>query len=923
MSGRIAKRCLVAAAAGLFMFGCGSRECGAGTVEMDGECVAAPVVMCAEGTMEVDGTCVTEVTECGPGTTLNADTGECDPDIAECAPGTVAMGSECVPDGSMICVDGTTYDADTGTCVITDAACGDGAIFLDGECVPADAALTPDVDSVEVDDPEFDGTPVSFTVPAEGAEVTLGGCIEPVDLDADGSLDPDVDVFEVSVTDATLLRINADGLGGAAAAFAVFPEEDSALEDVGWFRVAINLVGDTSARQVYLPAAGTYTVQVFDSRSVALESLAAGSFGFARAVGTADTCYFVTVETLAIPSPTALSPGERVGMVTENPVFYELTPSARTIYRSDLTDDGPITFMGQTMTVGDAVSVGQGALASPPVDGGTPVLLVVDHIVNLSLDPVQYTLEVSELPEIPVGGMMTFTHDSTDDPGVFVGFEATAGDVVHFSFDSFAQPVEIGVFGPELGNGIAPCGVASGRPEAETTCEAWYVVRQSGSQMVRVWNPGSTDGATYDVRFDIQVHTPVDLPLGTPATVTFTDERAFARVDLTSTPWAAFTTSGFMGAAFTSVDVDVFGPQTLVLSTTDSGGTLEATPLRAVPGVVTGFSHIYGPDNGPDALLQLRDPGGFDGDESLTLEAAAETIVDLTVDPMTPASTTGDTVPAGGSAFYLVRAVAGGTVTFEATGTGGTDPVLHRLDETATQVASDDATGADGVESMDAVAPRGGWLAFEIEAIGGGTVDVSVSQTPPPYTTGPGTTTYTSVCPSEGGAGTVLATFDDGSTFGALDEGLSSPTTFSTFSGFSFFGDPVTGFVSSTNGWITFDTGYGGMAIWDNDPLGTAAAPNDLVAAHWDDLVLDRTCVLDEASRYVIEMVGEDFAGTGRVEMQIILHASGDIEFVYGSNHTLDDEDSTVGLENSDASVIIDPDLSIAPSTSILFTAAP
>lgn len=928
MSGRIAGLCLVAVAAGLFMFGCGSRSCGEGTVEMDGECVAEPAVMCADGTMEVDGTCTAAQTECGPGTTPNADTGACDPDIAECAPGTVAMGSECVPDGTMICEDGTTYDADTGTCVITDAACGAGAVLIDGECVPADAALMPEIDSVEPDDPEFEGTPVAVTLPAEGDQVTLGGCIVPADLDMDDSLDPDVDFFTVDVTAPTLLRVNADGLGGASAAFAVFPEEGSALDDVGWFRVGINLVGDTSSRQIYLPSAGTYTVQVFDSRSVALESLAGGSFGIIRAVGTADTCYFVTVENMAIPSPTALSPGERVGTVTEAPVFYELSPSARTIYRSDLTDDSPVNFMGQVMDAGGAVSVGQGALASPPVDAGSTVRLVVDHIVNLSLDPVQYTLELSEIPEIPSDGTVTFTHDSADDPGVFVGFEATAGDVVHFAFDSFTQPVEIGVFGPELGGGFAVCADSSGALVAETNCELWYVVRQSGTQMVRVWNPSSADGFMYDVDFDITVNTPVDLTLGTPSTVTFTDERAFARIDLTSTTWAAFTPSLFTGTAFTSADFAVFDGETTVLSRTDAGGTDSATPLRDEVGIADGdsFSEIYGPDFGPVALIQVSDPGGYDSDESIELVVSPEVFTDLMVDPSTPVTRAGDAVSGSAPTYYLVRGVPFGDLTFEVTGTGGTDPVLHRIDPAARPITTNDATGADGVEAITARLPEDGWLAFAVDATGGGTVDVSATQTAPSYTVAPGVTRYSSACPSLGGAGEVVRfTVDDGTGFAPADDGLTTPYTFSTFVGGTFFGDPATGMIVSSNGWFTFDTSYSGHSggFLGIDDLDDPSNPNALVAPMWNDLFTDELCVLEEPGQVIVEWRGAHWSGAPLVEMQVVFKTDGTIEFVYGAGHTMGETDATpVGLQSPDGTDAISAS-GVTGGSSIVFTPWP
>src|SRR5512140_715446 len=70
--------------------------------------------------------------QCGPGT-IDVD-GTCSPDA--CGPGTKNDGSgHCIPDGSVVCVDGTKLDAASGHCVIDPSACQDGTVLVNGACI--------------------------------------------------------------------------------------------------------------------------------------------------------------------------------------------------------------------------------------------------------------------------------------------------------------------------------------------------------------------------------------------------------------------------------------------------------------------------------------------------------------------------------------------------------------------------------------------------------------------------------------------------------------------------------------------------------------------------------------------------------------------------------------------------------------------
>lgn len=920
-------RTAAAAVMMLFLVRCGGPICGAETEEQDGECVPTTSgVTCSAGTTLDSDTqrCVADLDmPCGEGTTHNPDTGECEADLSSCAPGTVAMGAQCVPDGSVICTGSTTFDADTGRCMLTAEACREGSVLLDGECVSADAALTPDtLAAEEPDDPGFDGAPASFLVPDEGEKRTLGGCITPADFNDDEVIDADIDRFAFSVAKPGLYRVHADGLGGASAAFAVLAESGQ-LANQDWMRVGIDLTNDGSERQIYIPTAGNYTLLIFDSRSVDLDEIARGELAFAHVAGGEDTCYFVTVESMPVPTPTPLTGGKTTGTVGSAPELYEIAATDRTIYRSTLTDDDAVTLMGQTVTVDPTVTAGQGVLVSPAVDADDTALFVVDHVASLSLDTVTWNLKMDQVPEIPVDGEVTITHDPGEASGVYYAFEAQAGDVVRASFSS-TESVEARVWGPSLTHEQPVCVSSRGALMAGTDCELYYVAQQSGSQLVQVFAPLATAGSMYTVNFDIDVQTPPTLDLGTPNAVKFDDERTFVRADLSSTLWGRFAVSGFTGSGFGEVDVRYFDEETAFALSIAVGGTtrFNATPIDSQGGVFDSFDRIYGPELGPVALIELADPIGYDGDEEVTIEISEEPYIDVTVDPSTPVVRSGDAVPSGEPALYLVRGVPGGNVTFEVAGTGGADPRVEVLDERAQATTTVDATGPGGTETTTQLMPFSGWLAFAVDVPGGGLVDVGVTQEQPPYSASSGSTPYFSICPSAGGPGTVLTTTnpDSDPTAPGDDEGLTAFHAFSTFSGGMFFESPVAGAIISTNGWMTFDASYAGGALSAHAELANPDPPGDLVAPLWIDLEDVEVCVQDEASRFIVEWNGHESGGHRTVQMQVVMLGDGSFEFVFGPAHRLLDEFATVGLENGDGSIGIDPRIGVRRSSSILFT---
>lgn len=245
---------------------CGNKiECGAGTVEANGRCVvenADPDLKCGAGTEEQEGQCVVtgEMVTCGAGTMLDANSGECvASETTSCGTNTAydETSDSCLPT-DMVCASGTTFDANMGVC-LPDVACETGDVVMDGICVgPFEelwAAAT--VVSVENDDPGFGGTATPITLAAAGTELVLGGTVDAAsDLDGDGVLDNDRDVFEFTTAGPLWLTIAVQSDTDALVGFGVVNEDES------WGRGSPFVGPRGNAREVLIPAAGTYRLQV-------------------------------------------------------------------------------------------------------------------------------------------------------------------------------------------------------------------------------------------------------------------------------------------------------------------------------------------------------------------------------------------------------------------------------------------------------------------------------------------------------------------------------------------------------------------------------------------------------------------------------------------------------------------------------------
>ena len=166
----------------------------------------------------------------------------------------------------------------------------------------------------------------------------------------------------------------------------------------------------------------------------------------------------------------------------------------------------------------------------------------------------------------------------------------------------------------------------------------------------------------------------------------------------------------------------------------------------------------------------------------------------------------------------------------------------------------------------------------------------SFALTGPPYTITTGTTAY-----ADASVGGTQIPPPNGS--GTADEGLSTPNALPA--GFTYFGQPVTQAIVSTNGWLAVDTSLT-SADFSNDAIPDSATPNGYIAPYWDDLKVSAICTKTVGNTLVVQWTGTLFSpSTTAIQLQAILDpADSSIEFVYGAGHQATGSSATVGVED-------------------------
>lgn len=905
--------------------GCGDSgaDCGVGTTEVDGECIPNDMV-CGPGTVfdMMTSTCVPEsTTTCGVGTILVD--GMCVPESnVMCARGTVLMGEECVPDGTVICSGNTIFDTETGTCIPDpESICEGDLVFVEesGTCVDPDELLEGMADVLElgeINDPAFNEGAMPQVVDIADGSGSFYGCVEPMDFDEDGAVDADLDFFQISVDEPTLLNVRADGIRGLSAAVTFFGTDDNLL-DAGWQRVIGSLSGTSSNGQVFLPQAGDYFVAASDTRSLLLADVVAGGPG---------QCYFVQLSTTDLPSPTAIG-DEPITDSFGDPAFYTVADIARgdLIFSemNELVDEAPGdngNVVGTLVAVVNGNFVGQGSVqvdgftgeilpafvAANSLDVGDEVLFVVDSVFNISFDTVDYEISATKptVQEMPTdGSALTFTHDD-DDPFGWAFFNATEGDVVRLvTNQADGDDISWAVFGP-TGTGFG-AGSSDG-------IDIYIQAPVEGIHYVRAVNNDAMQDDTYDITYTQTDITPTELTLGTAATADLsTESRGFFTVDLSTNDWIDFA----VGALTNMVDARI---QTYDRS---AFGSLDGSVGDILNRVTdSNFEQIL-LGEGQNVLVTLTDPAGHDMDESAELTVSDVPFTDLgAVDSMTPAMSAGNSLAADGTGRFVVQGtVSGENVTITASSTT-LDLVLSTLEipSAFTDTVVDDTLDGEDEVYRELVGPDGLTIAFTVTDFLGtaGMFDVNVTAAPPPYSSAASAVAFTSVC----GSGTTIAFPNDN-----LDDSISDAIMLADGGAFpfNFFGNAQTEFFVSTNGWLTFEPGAGPVEGFGASSLGFGNV--DVIAPHARDLDMTggQVCYERNADLFTIEWRGTIFGGGSNIEMQVILHTSGEIDFVYGPGHdTPLGASDDAALWNDDASVQLDLDGTVGPDTSFTWTPA-
>ena len=215
----------------------------------------------------------------------------CGDNSDECGPGTKAVFDVCMPIGSngeaVGCGAGTMFDTASDSCVPASGICGDGTVLVAGTCQDPNAGLTVDLEEGPEPNGFAPGSAPAGTIelPASGAFV-IHGCIQPV------GDEPDVDNYLITVAGPTLVEVSVAGTGGMVGGFVA---EDAASVFV---RYGIATTSSTTERDVFFPAAGTYSIAIADARTL----IGAIEGEGAIAAGDATSRYYASVQS-ATPAP--------------------------------------------------------------------------------------------------------------------------------------------------------------------------------------------------------------------------------------------------------------------------------------------------------------------------------------------------------------------------------------------------------------------------------------------------------------------------------------------------------------------------------------------------------------------------------------------------------------------------------------------
>ncbi len=847
--------------------------------------------------------------ECGAGT--EADNGVC---LPVCGPGLArADDGTCVPDGSVICTGGTIFDVATSTCVIDPEACQGGTVLIDGECRDPAEGLT--IDAEEAPEPNGllgPGEIAGFVdLPAIGAGAfVMHGCVTPyLDDNDDGNLDTDTDAWVLSVPAPTALRITADGVGGLAAGFLVQPT-NATLGDQGWQRFGVNLSGDLSRRELYLPIAGTYILSMGDSRSFFLD-----------AAGSADACYYTSIEQIALPPGDGPAFPNTLGSDAGKLRVIALTPETGDIYDFVLEEDATAMASGLVAMKGDKFIMSSvesnyfGFPVQPEVyatglEEGDAFKVIIDAVYNYALAPVSYRLAGARAGAAPLpvdGETVMFASLATNPENSFYTtnlftFDTTGGALTHMDL-AVDAPVTLRVFDRDINLLAEVTGVTDFDDE-------YLRFATDGLHYVQLFVPGSAAGDTFALTGTVDEITPATLAIGTTAT---------AGLPASGDAFFDFATGGAKWIAFTGGGLAPTGPAEVGFYDVDAIGWLDHTVLpsftRQVADTLVAAPGRITVDDAAPYLVRIH---ATDGSTQAELVIFERDYADLGMaDDAAPIEVT----DAGRDLPFLVTARDGDVVTVTVEPQGAMDVVLRQLDIDEGTAATINDAGAAEAETFTATVGVDHWVAFAIDSAGGDSpVDITITTVSPPrYEITSGVTPFVDAC---GGGANVLPQTAFGADAAVGDEAVSAELTLPF--AIDLHGVPVTSLRVHTNGFVAFTTLNPALGYYFPAQLPSIGGPVGMLAPYWTDLADVTLCKAQDATSMTLQWQGHVYQGTDEAEMQLILHSSGRIEFVWGDGHQLDGSDGSVGTEAVDESygqsLVFGEAGAVAPGSSVTLT---
>lgn len=812
-----------------------------------------------------------------------------------CGPGTVLSDGECVPDGTVICETGTTFNEETGSCEADISGCGEGTVLVDGECVPEGTDIAVDFEEEPEPNDGFeagDSFAGAFELPGVGEDgVVVHGCVTPYrDLDSNGNPDTDFDMWVVSTGAPALVEITADGVGGLAAGFIMLPGDQANLNAVAWQRFGLNLAGDTSKRQIYLPEPGVYALALTDSRSLFLTDGAAGS---------EETCYYTTVSRVEMPAPIAANLEENItGTVGSDTLFYSFDASQGGLYDvlHNVNSEAALSSAVGILS-GDFVAYGEGSSffgipipAEIFVGGQRPtdeVIVVVEPTYNYALAPVPFELFAHALPVAPLpddGGTQAMNGTGplfeTLDDLRWAWFDVGEDQVVYFDL-AFSRPSNLVFVTPDLSTISVPSFPDDGQggDPPITSFTGWLRFPAPGRYYAALMQPGADD---FEATGRLTRVTPTPIDIGTPITdAPFSDlDATWYTLDTSNQDWLGFNAgaTGFGG----DVLVDLYSPGSVgeFDIDIDSDDQFAFNPN----GNQTFGRIVFGSD--AEYLVRISDEtGNANGGDSYDLNVSERDFTDLgATDSGSPINRPDEPLD-GNAELYFVRGAPGDQLTITVT-PDGFNARVQLLGAAENVIRTINAGGPDEAETVTAPVGTATWVAFRVSRQGGGagTFDLSITaQEPVSYDESSGTLAYANIC----GPGTVIT---PASTDDALTNAANLPFDFPLF-GF----DSGSRYRVSTNGWLAF--GEVGSSAFSNVSIPDATLPDGVIAPYWDDLVVTRMCRYNEETQTTIQWEGVTFSGDVPVQFQVVLRQNGRIDFIYGPDHQADGASGTVGAE--------------------------